>query len=827
MNQRSPSTTAPRRGWSRTRLAAGTLALTMGTLAVGLAVTALPAYADVTSANYTIGSPTGGVTSVLASPTAVGANSATTFTVTFTTPAALSGSASSWITVTPSVALGLAPSGVDVVATGCIQGGTSGVGGAGSSTTGGVSIYLQSSCSIAAASSVSITFTANAPVTTGTSFYFTVTTSSNSSAATSNAISVGTGVASLTAASHNFGTNTTYSISSVPISGLSTSTTGLALSAITTGGTGAITFSTGTAGYAVTYTPSGGTAASDTVTAVTPTSTSSVTLTLATAIANGGTLNITAIGTNPTTASSNAITVTPSGGTGQTTNSITFGNSVSNVVVTPSSLVAGAATTYTVSFKAASSVGIGGDIFLSETTGPTNFATVTGIAVSDATQNWRFVASGAALASGSATIPLSNAITAGDSLAITLANVTNPGTSQTVSDFNVSTSSDTVASSAAAYTIGANGSAGVVVTPNPSTVGSLSTYTISGLKASAAMTGGSSTLNLVGPSGTVFPANSASYSITDSTTSSGSGTVTAGVSGGGTNNVTVTVPNSINSGDSLTLTILTVINPSVASSSYSIALHGNINGPTPTVAFPGANVTYSNGAIVNFSGTLYVFAGGRAFGIGNSTQLAALQKVDKATTQTAVAGTSAPTGVTPRSGTLVTTRAVTGEATIYVIGTDGELHGFATPKQFGNDGYDGALNVTVTTLGSLKIGATAGAGGAADNALGTSADGAIVNSAGAYYTFAGGRAFDISTGDQLSTIKKTNKATFLKGTVTSAQKSAVIASGVMFTVAGPVYIAYQSQAWPFKTQTQLKNAGYGGTAAVPVPTTGGLTVASY
>ncbi len=155
-----------------------------------------------------------------------------------------------------------------------------------------------------------------------------------------------------------------------------------------------------------------------------------------------------------------------------------------------------------------------------------------------------------------------------------------------MSDFNVSTSSDTVASSAAAYTIGANGSAGVVVTPNPSTVGSLSTYTISGLKASAAMTGGSSTLNLVGPSGTVFPANSASYSITDSTTSSGSGTVTAGVSGGGTNNVTVTVPNSINSGDSLTLTILTVINPSVASSSYSIALHGNINGPDPDGRLP-------------------------------------------------------------------------------------------------------------------------------------------------------------------------------------------------------------------------------------------------
>ena len=131
----------------------------------------------------------------------------------------------------------------------------------------------------------------------------------------------------------------------------------------------------------------------------------------------------------------------------------------------------------------------------------------------------------------------------------------------------------------------------------------------------------------------------------------------------------------------------------------------------------------------------------------------------------------------------------------------------------------------MTSLGTLKVGDTAGAGGAADNALGTSADGAIVLSSGAYYTFAGGRAFNITTGSQLSTIKKTNKATILKGTVSSAQKSASIATGVLLTVAGPVYVAYQGQVWPFKSMNQLKSEGYAGTAAVPVPSTGGLTVA--
>ncbi len=219
-----------------------------------------------------------------------------------------------------------------------------------------------------------------------------------------------------------------------------------------------------------------------------------------------------------------------------------------------------------------------------------------------------------------------------------------------------------------------------------------------------------------------------------------------------------------------------------------------------------------------------MFAGGRAFSVASS-QLAALQKVNKAQILNAASGATPPTSVAPRVGTLMFTSPINGNATIYVVGTDGQLHGFATPKQFGNGGYNGALVVTVTNLGGLKIGSTEGALGAAGNALATSADGAIVLSGNDYYTFAAGRAFNITTGAQLNTIKKTNKATIIKGTVTAAQKSAPAAAGVLLTVAGPVYVTYQGQVWPFKTMTQLHNTGYGGTAAVPVPSTGGLTVA--
>jgi hypothetical protein len=823
MQEDSPSVPAPRRAWGRTKLVAATLALTMGALGTGLAATALPAYADVVSSSYTIGSPSPGVGGVTVSPTSVTAGAATNFSVTFTAAAAISGSTSSWINLSTSVAFGSAPTNLALVGGSCIQGTTAGAGGAGSSSTSGLLIYLASTCSIPASTLVTMSFNVAAP---SSVFYFSVTTSSNVTPATSNTIAVGSSASTLTASSQASGAGAVYTITGVVVPTVVGTANSLMLQAIVSSGVGAITFASG--GYSVTYTPSGGAATSDPVNSVVA-SGAIVTLTLATSLAAGYTLTITATGQNPApsgTATSNYMNVVVGSSAGVTTNSVLFGNSVTGVTVSPSTLLATAPATYTISFRASSAVPVGGTINFTETTGPTNFATTNGILVTDTTQNWHFVPTGSSLASGSVTIPLQTyAITAGDTLTVTLANVTNPAT-QTISDFKASTSVDSVPTAAPAYTIGQNASPGVIVTPNPNSAGAIATYTISGLHASAAMTAGSSTIQLQAPAGTVFPNNAASYSIADSTTASGSGTV-ATITGGGTNVVTLTVPASINSGDLLTVTVGNAINPSIASSTYTMTLIGNVTGPGALPPFPHANVTYPNGAIISFGGTHYVFAGRRAFGISSTAQLTALQKVDKAMILPATSGATPPTSVTPRSGTLMFTRPIDGDATIYVVGTDGELHGFATPKQFASDGYNGALVVTVTNLGGLKIGATAGAGGAADNALGTAADGAIVLDGSAYYVFAGSRAFSISTGAQLSEIKKTNTAQFVKGTVTSAQKSAAIATGVVLSVAGPVYATYQGTLWPFKSQSQLASAGYGGTAAVSVPSTAGLTVSAY
>ena len=191
---------------------------------------------------------------------------------------------------------------------------------------------------------------------------------------------------------------------------------------------------------------------------------------------------------------------------------------------------------------------------------------------------------------------------------------------------------------------------------------------------------------------------------------------------------------------------------------------------------------------------------------------------------TAPSGATGPTTATVRSGTLVFTKPVDGNPTIYVAGTDGELHGFSTGKQFLDNGYYGAPVVTLPNLGGVKIGSTVGVAGSAVTALATKADGAIINSSGTFFTFAGGRAFGIPTQSQLLRIKAGNPAKELPGSIGSAQTGAAIASGVLLSVSPAAYVSYQGDVYPFKTPAQLANAGYGGTAAILVPHTGGLPV---
>jgi hypothetical protein len=572
------------------RLVAGGAVMGVAALACALAATAGVAYGDVTSSDYTIGTPTGPVSSVAASPGKVAVGTSTNFEISFTPPTPLAGSAGDWVSITPSRALGSTPTDIDLVGSSCAQAGTDG--GAFSAT--GVTIDLDSLCSTGAGTKVEVDFTANAPVSTGT-LGFTVTTSENDTPASSNGVTVTPAGPVLTAASYAFGANTTYTIGEAPVASLTSSGNSLTLTATAASGAGTIAFlnsGSGGAGYAVDYVPPGGGAAtSDTVTNASA-SGATVTLTLATALVSGDTVDIDASGQNPAPSASteaDRITVAPGNGTPVTTNSIGFGGSVTAVSVTPSLPVATAPTTYTVDFAATDAVPAGGYLYLTEAEGPTNFSTVSGIVVADNTQHWQFVVTGAILSDGAATLPLQDAVDAGDSLTITLLDVTNPPTVGTIDDFTVASTADPVPAEAPPYSITANATPGVLVTVDPSTTGALATYTLSNIRALGAMTGGSSTIKLEAPAGTVFPNSPSFYTVTDQTTPSGSGTVTAALSGGGSNVVTFTVPNSIEQGDELTLNVADVLNPNAPSSTDSITLVGAVTNLPPTAPPPTAS----------------------------------------------------------------------------------------------------------------------------------------------------------------------------------------------------------------------------------------------
>ena len=178
---------------------------------------------------------------------------------------------------------------------------------------------------------------------------------------------------------------------------------------------------------------------------------------------------------------------------------------------------------------------VGGDINLSETAGPTNFTSVSGVEVIDTTQGWHYVATGVALASGTASIPVSNAVVAGDAITVILANVTNPPAA-TISDFKVSTTADGVAMTAAPYSDRRQRQPGRGRERQPlhhERAGHLLDLQCPGQRGDDRRRRARSPSTR--PSGTVFPNSAGFYGVQDATTPSGSAAASAVVSGGGTN----------------------------------------------------------------------------------------------------------------------------------------------------------------------------------------------------------------------------------------------------------------------------------------------------
>ena len=554
-------------------------AMVAGLVATGVA----PAYANVTSDRYTIGSPSRPVSDVTVAPSTVTKGAPTSFELVFYAAAAISGSEDGAITVTPSRALASPPTNVAVISGGCLQGGTAGARGSGASLPTSLVVDLASSCSIGAKAKVEVDFDASAPTGPGPiGFSFAVTTSAGTRPGISNEVSVTSSPLTLSARSYVLGANTTYSIEDVPVANLNGSDATVTLQVAATEGGGIISFVDGAAGYSVTVSGPSGTVP-DKVTAVSV-SGPAATLTLAEGLASGETIDVRATGSNPAasgTVDADHITVTPGDGTPETTTSIVFGGVVRGVRVSPQSLLAGVTTLYMVHFRASGGVAARGEILLQELGGPTNFTTVTDVLVIDSTAGWHLNAAATTLDDGSAAIEIPDAVNANDLVTVVLGNVTNPPAG-TVRDFTISTSGDPIPADAAPYVVGRSADRGVVVSVEPKRPGAVAIYRISGLRAEATLQGGSSTIGLHGPSGTVFPANPRYYHVVGPAPSSRSATVSAGLSGGGTNDVTFTVPGTIKAGGVFSVTVNDVLNPAVAASTYSITLAGPVTGPVAT-----------------------------------------------------------------------------------------------------------------------------------------------------------------------------------------------------------------------------------------------------
>jgi hypothetical protein len=100
----------------------------------------------------------------------------------------------------------------------------------------------------------------------------------------------------------------------------------------------------------------------------------------------------------------------------------------------------------------------------------------------------------------------------------------------------------------------------------------------------------------------------------------------------------------------------------------------------------------------------------------------------------------------------------------------------------------------------------------------------VAVSSGAYYLFAGGRAFGVPSPAALARLRRQDRAMVLHADVTAAQRGATVANGVLLSTSGLVYVSYEGYFWPFRSGAQLVSDGYGGTAAVPVPAVPGPDV---
>jgi hypothetical protein len=305
--------------------------------------------------------------------------------------------------------------------------------------------------------------------------------------------------------------------------------------------------------------------------------------------------------------------------------------------------------------------------------------------------------------------------------------------------------------------------------------------------------------------------------VTDLTTPSDSFSNPSITTGGGTDSVTIELPNGLAQGDKFTVSVNGVINPgTTVNDTLDLAASsaaGTIEAAAAAVtAVPTATTTYPSGALIQSGGQIDVLAGGYAFGIPTYADFTTIKKTD----MSSVVSGSFPAAAMPAPGTLIHPIGTSG---IWVVGTNGEIYQFSSVTQFRTDGYVFGQVVPVPSTGGLVA-----ANSAPPSAAATMANGALVQYGTTVYEYVGGVATGIASESQLTAIQKITGAMVVTGTG-SPMLAGPGANGTLIHSLGTsgVWVSQSGNIYQFSTATQFTGDGYSFQYVLPVAMLGAYT----
>ncbi|CAG4934288.1 unnamed protein product [Acidithrix sp. C25] len=442
---------------------------------------------------------------------------------------------------------------------------------------------------------------------------------------------------------------------------------------------------------------------------------------------------------------------------------------------------------------------------------------------------------------------VSTAIPAGDYVSISAANVLNPGTGTTVTPTLTpapTTGTDWLTGAgggAAPTTSNATFSAlslgsptavtALAVTPASATTGASTSYSV-GFKAVSALST-SQLVHVTLASGTVL--GTSAYFVDTTAGTSGPATVVPGV-GAAANTGTVSVPTAVTAGDSISITLLGVTNPSAAGSdSASVYTDSDTISTSASYSLTAASTTTST-PTVTLSSSL---AGGAStYTISNVSASAAFPVgVSSTTPQIGLyfpTGTGLPTATSQYTITDLTNSSGTGAPATVTVDTTvaGDTGVTLTVSKAIAQGdqlkiaisnvINPAAGTDVATLSGLVASTVSVAPTFPTTAM-TYPNGAFVQSGAQIDVIAGGIGFGISTQAAFGQLQAMNPASVVTGTFPTATGPR---AGTLIQVAGSAgiwVVGTDGKIYQFSSASQFMADGYSPMQVVEVPSSGGLT----